>query len=296
MLQRPWVSAAVVGLCLGFVLSRVEVADAARNSSGTHSLPTGNPVVSGAAISSTVHNNTMSDLSSEITDSLSRSGKGAMLAPLELANGSTSLPAISFDSDTNTGCWRKGADNLACGVAGAEVIDLQATGADVTGALAVSGAATVGTTLGVTGAITASSTLAVTSTTALTGGVSTNIALTGSDPTSSTGFTDTITPMNVAKAWGRVTGNGGSASTILAGFNVTNITDSGDNLVVDIVSDFANNDTYACVATSDASGKITSISNNAAGQIILSLLNHDGTGVTLSSSATRINFVCYGAN
>lgn len=58
----------------------------ARNSSGTHSLPTGNPVVTGTPVSSVTHNDTMSDISAEITDSLSRTGKGAMQANLAMGN------------------------------------------------------------------------------------------------------------------------------------------------------------------------------------------------------------------
>lgn len=93
----------------------------ARNSSGTHSLPAGNPVVSGTTASSSVQNATLSDISTEITDSLSRSGKGAMTAPLELANGSAAAPAISFDSDPDTGIYRKAADTIGIAVGGVEV-------------------------------------------------------------------------------------------------------------------------------------------------------------------------------
>lgn len=140
----------------------------ARNASGTHSLPSGNPVVSGTSIASTTHNTTMSDISSELTDSLSRSGKGAMLAPLELANGAVGTPALSFDSDPDTGIYRKGANNLAMVAGGAEVLDIQAAGVDITGAVtvsttaAISSNATVGGTLGVTGAATLSAGLTVT--------------------------------------------------------------------------------------------------------------------------------------
>lgn len=119
-----------------------------RDSSGNHTLPAGNPVVSGTAISSSVTNNTLNDISAALTDSLSRTGDGPMSAALELINGSAATPALSFDSDTDCGLWRKGADNIAMGVAGAEVLDIQTTGVDVTGALAVS------TTLAVTGATT----------------------------------------------------------------------------------------------------------------------------------------------
>ena len=54
-----------------------------RDASGNMTLPVGNPVVSGTAISSAVQNATMADLAAEIQDSLSRSGKGGMLVAFE---------------------------------------------------------------------------------------------------------------------------------------------------------------------------------------------------------------------
>lgn len=127
--------ALAVGLVLGFIAS----AWSARNSSGTYSLPSGNPVVSGTTISSTWANNTLNDVKSEITDSLSRSNKGAMLAPLELvaSGGSVGTPALSFDGDENTGLYRIGADNLGITTGGVKRIDVGGSTA-VTGALSCS--------------------------------------------------------------------------------------------------------------------------------------------------------------
>ena len=86
---------------------------ASRNAGGTYSLPaTHNPVVSGTPISSVGFNATMSDLATELTDSLSRSGKGAMLAPLRLTNGAASLPSVAFSSETGTGFWRNGTADM----------------------------------------------------------------------------------------------------------------------------------------------------------------------------------------
>lgn len=45
-----------------------------RNGSGTYSLPSGNPVVTGTTISSTVHNNTMSDIATALTQSIASTG------------------------------------------------------------------------------------------------------------------------------------------------------------------------------------------------------------------------------
>lgn len=77
-----------------------------RNNAGTMSLPAGQPVVTGTTIDATVFNTLTSDLSTEITDSLDRSGKGAMLAPLALANGTNVLPSLTFGADATTGIYR----------------------------------------------------------------------------------------------------------------------------------------------------------------------------------------------
>jgi hypothetical protein len=111
-----------------------------RDSNGAHSLPAGNPVSSGTTISSSVHNATTSDLSAEITDSLSRSGKGGMTAPLKGVDGSAAAPAVSFTSEPGTGLYRAGANNPAISVSGTKRLECTSAGAAVTGTLAVSGA------------------------------------------------------------------------------------------------------------------------------------------------------------
>lgn len=131
-----------------------------RNSSGTYSRPAGQPVVTGTSISSTDHNTYTADVASELTDSLSRSGKGGMTAPLRVADGSSSAPSVSFSSETGTGIYRKGAANPAFTVTGSEIQDWDANGSGITGDLAVSDdfscdGASVNT-LSATGLITAS--------------------------------------------------------------------------------------------------------------------------------------------
>ena len=93
-----------------------------RNASGTYTLPTGNPVVSGTDITVTWGNNTMNDIATEITDSLSRSGKGGMLAPLTFSDGTVTQPGISWVSDANTGFFRIGADNMAMTAGGVRLL------------------------------------------------------------------------------------------------------------------------------------------------------------------------------
>lgn len=55
-----------------------------RNGSGTYSLPAGNPVTSGASISSAVHNNTMSDIATALTTSLANDGQTVPTANLPM--------------------------------------------------------------------------------------------------------------------------------------------------------------------------------------------------------------------
>lgn len=109
-----------------------------RNSSGTYSLYTpGNPVVTNTVISSTWANNTLADLASAITDSLSRTGDGGMQAPLELDNGAVGAPALTWASETTSGLYRASAGNFRFSVSAADALT-------VTGSGLVVGAATGG--------------------------------------------------------------------------------------------------------------------------------------------------------
>jgi hypothetical protein len=143
-----------VGLCL--LILGVDIgldirhALASRNSSGTMS--TLNTFVSGTTISSTNVNANFADIATEITDSLDRSGKGPMLAPLRLTNGTFAAPSLTFDSDTDTGIYRIGANNLGVTANGAKVLDVATTGLGVTGTLSASGDVTASTKLGIGGA------------------------------------------------------------------------------------------------------------------------------------------------
>lgn len=55
-----------------------------RNGSGVYSLPSGNPVTSGTAISSTVHNNTLSDIATALTASIANDGQTVPVANLPM--------------------------------------------------------------------------------------------------------------------------------------------------------------------------------------------------------------------
>lgn len=100
-----------------------------RNSSGTFSLYTpGNPVVTNTVISSTWANNTLADLASALTDSLSRTGDGGMQAPLELTDGAIGAPALTWASDTTSGWYRSAADDYRFSSLATNVLRLTTTG------------------------------------------------------------------------------------------------------------------------------------------------------------------------
>lgn len=72
-----------------------------RNGSGTYSLPSGNPVTTGTTISSTTHNNTMSDIASALTASVAKDGQTTMTADLPMGGFKlTNLAAGSASTDS----------------------------------------------------------------------------------------------------------------------------------------------------------------------------------------------------
>lgn len=99
----PLLSVLLVCLWLG------GAALAARNSSGTYSLPAGNPVVTGTTITSTWANNTLNDIKTEITNSLDRQGRGAMLAPLQIVSGTAAAPGLTGSAEPSSGLYRAAA-------------------------------------------------------------------------------------------------------------------------------------------------------------------------------------------
>ena len=104
-----------------------------RATNGTYTLPAGNPVVSGSVIDSSWANTTLSDIATALDDSLSRSGKGSLTAPFKLIDGLVSAPALTFASETGTGIYRAGANDLRIAVGGVDKITANATGLSCAG-------------------------------------------------------------------------------------------------------------------------------------------------------------------
>jgi hypothetical protein len=138
-----------------------------RNSSGNYTLPAGNPVVPDTLIEAEWANPTLSDIASAISDSLDRYGRGGMLAPFKVADGTVTAPGLSFTGQSNLGLYRVATDVLGIASGGASVAHfsvggillLKGTGiigdTNISGALAVTGGTTVGGDLDVTGTVSA---------------------------------------------------------------------------------------------------------------------------------------------
>lgn len=108
----------------------------ARDGSGTMSnaLP---DVIAGDVIEATWANTTLNDVKAEITDSLSRSGKGNMSAAMKVIAGSVSAPGLSFTSEANSGLYRAGAADIRMALNSAEAWRVTSAGFRTPGALTV---------------------------------------------------------------------------------------------------------------------------------------------------------------
>ena len=94
-----------------------------RNASGVYSLPEP-PVVTLTTIESADENSTRNDIGAEITNSLDRNGRGAMLAALGIIDGAVATPGLRFASDVNCGAYRVSADLWALVAGGVDVARL----------------------------------------------------------------------------------------------------------------------------------------------------------------------------
>jgi hypothetical protein len=124
-----------------------------------------------------------------------------------------------------------------------------------------------------------------------------HIGLSGGNPTSTTGFSNTVTPMNVAKAWARILPNAGSATTVSSGFNVTNPQEVGNTITIDFTTDFSA--TPACVVTQVSATADRLLTFSAVTTSTATIQGWDITGVggiNLGGSSITIDVVCYGAN
>jgi hypothetical protein len=113
----------------------------ARNASGAYTLPTGNPVVTDTTVTSTWGNTTMTDVATEMTASLSRTGKGGMLAPLKTINGTAGAPVYTFTNFPTSGWYIAGAGDVRMSITGTDRLKVLATGIEVAGNITTTGTA-----------------------------------------------------------------------------------------------------------------------------------------------------------
>ena len=194
-----------------------------RSASGVYTLPSGNPVVPGQTIDASWANSTMTDLGTEITNSLSRTGAGGMLAPFRIADGLVTNPGLSFTNETNSGLYRSGAGSVDMSILGVNVAQFSTVGLNIPSSktLTAQGAAYFVSTLAITGASTMASTLAVTGAITATGGVIGNVTSAGTS-----NFADVVIT-------GSLDMTAGSAATITGLSTPTNASDAANKGYVD---------------------------------------------------------------
>jgi hypothetical protein len=123
-----------------------------RNVSGTYSLPLP-PVVANTVIQAAWANTTDDDIAQAITDSLDRNGRGGMIAPFRLVDGTVLQPAFAFSSETGTGLFKVSAGVMGVSVMGTQVAQWSGTSYNVLTDLGVAGNFGVGGNFSLTGDI-----------------------------------------------------------------------------------------------------------------------------------------------
>jgi hypothetical protein len=92
----------------------------ARDSSGTYTLPVGNPVNEGEVIESAWANTTLEDVRDALTDSLDRLGRGGMLAPFQFTDGLINAPGMTWANEPTSGLYRSGAGDMRVTILGTD--------------------------------------------------------------------------------------------------------------------------------------------------------------------------------
>ena len=187
---------------------------------------------------------------------------------IKTGDGTVSLPAQSFTSDTDSAAYGIGANNIGYAVNGAKVLDIATTG------------------LGVTGVITA--TTSITATTALSGATAAGSMLATQAEQETGSATDKlITPgrqhfhISAAKGWMNFNGSGTPAPASPS-YNFTSVTDNG-------VGDYTLNITTAFSTAVYARFGIPSTKADGSSTIMGMDRNGAGSLVSASASAFRVN-------
>ena len=102
-----------------------------RDAAGSYTLVAGNPVLSGTVISSSWANTTLNDVSTALTDSLDRYGRGGMLASFRFADGTKLLPSASFVNETSSGLYREDSGDVRMAILTQDVMRWQTSGVEI---------------------------------------------------------------------------------------------------------------------------------------------------------------------
>ena len=199
-----------------------------RNASGVYTLPAGNPVVPGTTIDAAWANDTLEDLANEVTNSLSRTGAGGMLAPFRLADGTVTAPGVAWLNETNSGLYRSGAGSTWMSILGVNTAQFSTVGLTIPfgKALTAQGNASVAGTFSVGGHTTLSSTLAVTGALTASGGVTGNVTGNVTAASGTSTFNDVVIT-------GALDMTAGSSATITGLSTPTNASDAANKGYVD---------------------------------------------------------------
>lgn len=126
------------------------------NGSGTFVVnSTGQPVVTGTVISSTVFNAFTADVATGLSTAICKDGQQTCTAGVPFYAGTVSLPGITLGTDNSTGWYRIGSNNWGYAVSGTKLLDISAGQIGVSGSIAT--AVTSTATAGGTTTLTASS-------------------------------------------------------------------------------------------------------------------------------------------
>lgn len=99
-----------------------------RDAGGNYTLPVGNPVVSNTLIEAAWANPTMGDIANALTDSLSRTGQGGMLAPFKNTDGTMLAPGMTWTNEPTSGWYRKATNEFWYSVGNLDIFQITKTG------------------------------------------------------------------------------------------------------------------------------------------------------------------------
>lgn len=91
-----------------------------RNGSGT--MTAAQTYTTGQTITAAVVNANITDIATELTNSLAKDGQSVMTGPIKASSGTVAAPSITFGSDTDTGFYRKGSNKVGVALGGVEVV------------------------------------------------------------------------------------------------------------------------------------------------------------------------------